>query len=305
MSGHLHVTLGDARGNPLTPGSLPDSPALPVWWPGRFAADDSPEISVLASYVGPADDFWLADLPIADLPPDIFASWRDLYGISLTPAFLAGEPCLISGRHGQGRYVLSYSHLETPESPQANRWLAHLLRVLGHLRPVAESIPPWPGHGEDARWRDPLLDALWRHLEEPLRVGLRHGLLFTRTNWLLGWRAGIPGANLNNLWAALGTIRERDPQPAAREFLARHGEALLRAMEVFSRGCVQYLLTERLALTLSKSLPDAVPQAMLKNQRESLFGPPMRADGLYRELMEPLDELTWLQLGGVGQGRCP
>ena len=40
-----------------------------------------------------------------------------------------------------------------------------------------------------------------------------------------------------------------------------------------------------------------VPVAMLKDQRESLFGPPMRAGGLYQQIIDPLDTLAYLQLG--------
>ena len=62
------------------------------------------------------------------------------------------------------------------------------------------------------------------------------------------------------------------------------------------RGCA-VLLAERLAMTLAKPLPSAVPVAMLKDQRESLFGPPMRAGGLYQQIIDPLDTLAYLQLG--------
>ena len=301
MSGHLHVALPAASpaNRHLIPPDLPGSPRLPVWWPGRFAAEDLPGISILASYERPAGDFWLADLPIADLPPDTFASWRDLYGLSLTPSFLAGQPCLIYGQYGEGGYILSYSHLETPGSPHANRWLAHILRSQGGLEPAVELIPPWQRHGDTALWEDPILARMQEQLEQVLETGLKHGLLFVRTDWLMGWRAGIPGASLNNLWSALGAVREHEPGATALAFWKQHRDELARAMDVFANGCIQYLLAERLALTLSKFLPDAVPPAMLKDQRESLFGPPMQAEGLYRLIMEPLDELAYLQLADV------
>ena len=51
-------------------------------------------------------------------------------------------------------------------------------------------------------------------------------------------------------------------------------------------------------MTLSKSHPDALPASFLKEQREALFGPPMHAGGLYREIIEQLDRLAFLQLTG-------
>ena len=318
MSGHLHVALvprpspsmppdaakrappdGDdepAGASALLPESMPESPRLPVWWPGRFAPEPDGDITVLASYERPGDDFWLADLAIADLPADTFAAWRDLYGLSLTPAFLAGQPCVIHGRYGEGNYILSYSHLETPDSPHANRWLAYLLRALGGLCPAREVIPPWQPRALEPLWNDPDLDRLDRLFGDVLQTGIKHGQLFYRTDWLMGWRTGIPGANLNNIWAALSLIRSLAPTDKAREYWREERESLLASADLFSKGAIQYLLAERLAMTLAKPLPSAVPVAMLKDQRESLFGPPMRAGGLYQEIIGPLDRLAYLQL---------
>ena len=298
MSGHLHVALPKPADAPsgLIPAGLGASPCLPVWWPGRFAPRQGDAITVLASYERPAEDFWLADLPIADLPPDTFATWRDMYGLSLTPTFLAGQPCLLYGEYGKGGYLLSYSHLETPDSPEANLWLAHLLRELGGLSPSLDRLPPWPMHSGNALWEDDTLARLDARLHEVLLTGLKHGLLFERTDWLMGWRAGIPGANLNNLWASLRVIREKEPGNTALAYWNRCKDVLDRAVALFSEACIQYFLAERLSVTLVKFLPDAVPAELLRSQRQSLFGPPMQAGGLYREIMEPLDELAFLQL---------
>lgn len=297
MSGHLYAAVRGARGG--YEGLLPDSGAelrLPVWWPGRFAPLSEPGITVLASYERPADDFWLADLPIAALPPDTFAAWRDMYGLSFTPGFLAGQPCVVYGESGKGAYLLSYSHLETPDSPEANLWLARLFRELGDLRPASELLPPWGLRKREFLWEDPDLAALDADLEAVLRTGLEHGLLFERTDWLFGWRTGIPGSNLNNLWAAVRTVLQKKPRNSALAYWKQHKEALLAASSLFSGACIQYFLAERLAQTLAKFSPDAVPPELLRDQRDALFGPPMLAGGLYRELMEPLDELAFLQL---------
>ncbi len=338
MSGHLHVSLASGQveraRHPLVPGDCGEHPALPVWWPGRFDPFPHPDVTVLATYERPAGDFWLADLPIGSLPADIFSDWQDMYGFSPSPAFLRGQPCLVHGRHGRGGYTLSYSHLETPESPEANHWLAHIFREQAGLDPQNRTLPPWVLNGTDCAgpegtkkcagrgapggpsmpenagpgrktdesatepplWADPDLERMDGLLRDIVRTGLEHGLLFRRTSWLLGWRAGLPGAGLNNLRAALCAARTAEPSNAALDFLRARRENLRAAMELFHKGCVQYLLAERLAMTLAKSLPEALPPALLRDQRAALFGPPMRAGGLYRELMDVLDELAWLQL---------
>ncbi|MDR2488528.1 MAG: biotin--protein ligase [Desulfovibrio sp.] len=315
MSGHLHTALssraslfltqpprqtasekGSAPSSSLIPAGMPASPLLPVWWPGCFAPENNGDIQVLASYERPGKDFWLADLAIADLPDDIFASWREIYGLSLTPAFLTGQPCIIHGRYGKGQYLLSYSHLETPDSPHANLWLAHLLRVLGDFSPVCEHIPPWQPRADAFLWEDPDMEALSRMFEEVLHTGLKHGLLFYRTDWLVGWRTGIPGANLNNIWADLNSIRSLIPTNAAKAYWDEQRERIISVAGMLHKGCVQYLLAERLSMTLGDPPPSLVPAAALKKQREALFGPAMRSGGPYQTLIDLLDNLARLQL---------
>ena len=54
----------------------------------------------------------------------------------------------------RGSYTLSYSHLETPGSPQANAWLAHLLRSLAGLSPHTDATPSWDVAAQPVLWPD-------------------------------------------------------------------------------------------------------------------------------------------------------
>ena len=299
MSGHLYATLSHnlpPAEAALFPSPFPAAPRLPVWWPGRFDAAPHPDVHILATYETPAEDFWLADLPINNLPPETFSVWRDMYGLSLSPSFLAGQPCVVHGAYGRGAYTLSYSHLETPHSPHANRWLAHLLRTLAGLAPCCETLPHWELRATHAAWDDPALATLDEIITSLVDTGISHTMLFERNEWLLGWRTGIPGANLNNMWAAIKTIRERPPSPAAETLWQKKRASALQAAAIFHSGCTQYLLAERLAMTLAKSFPQAVPAPVLKEHRASLFGAPMQAGGFYRDLMTVLDDLAFLQM---------
>lgn len=156
LSGHVRLALDAAE-----PLALPGVPELlaPVWWPAQFAPPPKGQqdnVRVLARYAGLGADFWVADLNLALLPEETLSDWENLYGLQIRPDFLKGRPAVISGTYGQGRYVLSYPHLETPDSPQANAWLAHLLRGLTESpaqepagadrpapAPAASVIPPW------------------------------------------------------------------------------------------------------------------------------------------------------------------
>ncbi len=269
---------------------------LPVWWPGRFEQENTPQVEVLARYNGPGPDFWLTDLPISSLPPNTFDAWHNLYGISVTPSFLEGQPCVVRGEYGKGSYLISYSHLETPDSPFANAWLAHIIRELAHLEPDVDVTPPWDIEGEPILWDDKELEIVENHIAAVAAVGLEHGIFFRRNEWLLGWRAGIPGANVNSLLATIRVIRRTQPCEEAKQFWLTIRDKIVPAAALFEQAGVEYLLSERLSQTLTKILPDTVPQYVLRDQRNALFGPPMQAGGVYLALLGPLDNLAFLQL---------
>lgn len=273
------------------------SPSLPVWWPGRFAPEKNDNVTVLASYGSPDADFWLADLPLQSLPSKVFSHWRDLYGLNLSADFLEGQPMAVTGAYGQGRYVLSYSHLETPHSPDANTWLAQLLRSMTGLEPTREDVPLWQLRHPCAAWPegsgDPLLDAL-RHMRELLDLAVAHHLFFGRTHWLWGWRTGLPGAACNNLHAALCTAASLEPSSAALAYWQQVAPRFAKLEGLFAAGAEDYFLACRLAETLSPTMPDAIDKRGLDHQRESLFGHPMNGGGILAELLEMTEELVYL-----------
>ncbi len=284
----------------LIPTDIGPEPLVPVWWPARFAPEEGTDVQVLASYTEPGNDFWVADLPLDTLPPGTFSEWEDLYGIRLRPTFLTGQPCVISGQYGKGRYVLSYTHLETPDSPQANRWLAHIIHTLSQtpqtpkgIRAGTSLVPPWELDSTSVVWNDAALVEARDLFADIITTGKNHSLFFQRNAWLVGWRAGIPGANLNNLHTAIGAALSTAPTPDAEHYWCQHRERFLTQLRLFQEGVTGYLLAERLAMTLSKTFPEAVTRELLKNQRTALFGPPMDSGGLYVELLEILDELLF------------
>jgi hypothetical protein len=337
LSGHYHVRLSGggplafgpiaegSQAGPISPGG-PDPasrrPLLPVWWPGQFEESQTSQdprsgpVSVLAAYDEPGEDFWVADLPLACVPPEVLADWEGLYGVSLRPDFLAGRPCVVEGTFGRGRYLLSYAHLETPLSPEANGWLARILHAsLGRPVPAGQphgpdartTVPDWDLAGMDVVWEDPALLAAKDDLEAIIRLGADNLLLFWRTSWLLGWRRGIPGSSLNNLYAllrqALGPApaapaapKGPGPNDAARAFWQDRSHEFARLMRLFRQGATGYLMAERLAMTVSREAPGAVPARSLKEQRAALFGPPPAHGGLCGELAATLDELVRLLL---------
>ena len=274
---------------------------LPVWWPGRFDLPSSAGgdgARVLAAYSAPDKDFWIADLPLVRIPSHVFDAWRDMYGVNLSADFLAGQPLVVSGAYGMGRYVLSYSHLETPHSPDANRWLARLLRVLGGIAPERDHAGAWDLRRPLIVWpRDkasaPLLGAL-RKSRALLRLATEHHLFFERVPWLWGWRAGLPGAACNSLHAALCTAAGLAPGLAAREYWHAARPQFAKLASLFFAGAEGYLLACRLAATLSPSLPQAVDKQGLAARCVALFGHAMQGGGIVEELLTIVEELIYL-----------
>ncbi|SDF79170.1 BPL-N domain-containing protein [Desulfovibrio legallii] len=279
------------------------APALPVWWPGRFAPEEGADVRVLAAYDAPGEDFWLADLPLRRIPAQVFEAWQVLYGVNLSADFLAGQPLVAGGAYGEGSYILSYSHLETPRSPAANAWLAHLLRQAGYA-PKGALVPLWQLRAPCAAWPAasgaPLLRAL-NHMRGLLDLAVEHHLFFARTHWLWGWRAGQPGAACNNLHAALCTAAGLPPTPEALAYWTSVRPRFAALEELFTAGAEGYFLACRLADTLAPTLPEAVGKRGLEHQREALFGHPMSGGGLLEELLTIAEELVYLSQGSPPQ----
>ena len=135
ISGHIYC---DIFADNLIPQDMKKA-SLPVWWPGRFQEPGKEEIArtpskgevrVLARYREMGEDFYSHDLPVCSLPQNTLEDWENVYGVRLKPKLLDGQPAIIAGSYGKGQYILSYSHLETADSKDANQILAHMLKSL-------------------------------------------------------------------------------------------------------------------------------------------------------------------------------
>ena len=306
-SGHIRVT--PKNDNPLTPAWLEETPLLPVWWPARFGPEtpttsaeerEAPRaVDILAAYGAPGPDFMMADIKLGALPGKTLAAWEAKYGVSLDPEFLRGGPCIVSGRYGRGRYVLSHAHLETPGSGAANAWLGHILAVLcGEAPPAAPgpAAPEWDLDALPRRFEDALFADCSARMDEAVALGLENGLLYRRNPWLFGWRPGTPGFAISNLYALFRQARALAPNASAMQYWRAVAPHFHKMMLEFQKGLSGYFLAERLASTLSRFDPGAVPDKGLAIERRLLFGPPPGAGGLCGELLDLLDQLIWLLL---------
>ncbi|WP_319762852.1 BPL-N domain-containing protein [Maridesulfovibrio sp.] len=292
LSGHINVQLDQS--SPLVPDALGENALIPVWWPGQFSPNKCDSTAALGRYREPGNDFWVADLCISSLPEGTLNDWHNMYGISLLPEFLHDRPAVVTGNKGKGRFILSYPHLETPASAQANIWLSHILdRMLGQKTQERPTLPAWELTDTPLIWKDPDLVSVRNSLEKIIATGQGHFLLFWRNPWLLGWRRGIPGAALNSLYALICKVTSHTPNDAAIEKWNSCKADFMKYMNLFEEGVTGYLLAERFAMTMRSLEPETFFPKALREQRNGLFGPPPGAGGIYAKLLYMLEDLVW------------
>lgn len=299
MSGHVQSKLQISGNEQFFPDSWQDNDLveLPIWWPGRFHAEKNSKVQILASYQKPAQDFWLVDLPLAKIPQTIIEMWQDCYALDFSANNLMNQPLVLTGEYGNGRYILSYSHLETPQSPSANLWLIHLLQNLVGIRATTSLVPSWDLHHEPVTaqaWPKYIGETLARlclNLRSLFALAVEHRLFFPRTSWLWGWKAGLPGSACNNLYAALHLTAQSLPTPKAIEFWNLHQVRIQKLSDLFLSSAEGYFLNCRLAETL---MPKNGPLLGLTDQHDNLFGHSMHGGGLLGELLGYIEELFYL-----------
>lgn len=239
--------------------------SLPVWWPGRFAPDEA-SLEILASYHFPPGQ------------PD-------------SKDFPAGQPLIISGRAGAGRYVLSYAHLETPAWPEANSLLADLLQSRFNLVPKTASVPPWNVFREPASPLSSLnmeMAEAWRKILALVRKGEDLGLLLPRESWLSGWKPGIPGMAIAALLGLTHFLAENAPPSKANAAWPQSEYPFMKKLEEFCGQAAIWL----------ESYPGEQNNPEFPGQQKyRIFGHPMRGGGMAGELLAMLEKIDLLDCG--------
>ena len=134
----------------------------------------------------------------------------------------------------------------------------------------------------------------WNALRELFGLTRELGLLFDRSSWLMGWRSGVPGAQLNSLRAALRVALALEPVNGRLAVWRRLAPSFAARFGIFAQGARSWLLARRLADTLADSLPGMLPKALLADQKTMLFGSPMSSGGLCGALQDDLEALLFL-----------
>lgn len=279
---------------------------LPVWWPARFAPCPDGEVRILAEYIAPASDLWLSDIPLAHIPAHILKMWEQTRDVEPNLDFPSGQPLIIGGNYGKGKYILSYAHPETPQSPAANAWLAHMLPELCGLEPSASVAPAWEIYSPDTsrlqnpEWNNEPQKSMATLLEKTkslLELGIRLRLFFHRTPWLLGWHAGMPGMAFNNLAAALFCARDAKAGPQGVALWEAEGKQFHNSACEFLELAEAFFWETRLEKTLDGAFPPALHCTDSREKQAALFGHPMLGGGFVQSLLTFVEDIIWLSRG--------
>ncbi|WP_456324192.1 BPL-N domain-containing protein [Desulfonauticus submarinus] len=260
---------------------------LPVWWPSQFEYNTiHSQIKVLAKYDKPGEDFWISDLKLNKITSNL-QDWEQLYQINLNPLKLKNEPCIIQGKFGQGKYILSYPHLETPASPQANKLFAQFLDL---------SIPnEFQANQINLKQTSPLknhFSDLHSEMLKFIEFCCEHFLVLWRRPWLLAWRRGIPGSFFNFILAYLHYL-QNSSIPEINIQWKTYEPKFKKFWPKFIQLSTQFILTERYILT--KKQPSSPIQSSCTTQqalKQHLFGQFPGYGGIYGQLISILDELA-------------
>lgn len=297
-SGHMLLKASTANRGPVCAPS--EHILAPVWWPSQFEPrPGSNQPVVLASYAAPGKDFWVADLPLEKMGEEPLDEWEKRYNINLSPDILVEEPALISGRFGSGRYLLSYVHLETPSSPQANRWLKTILTDALGLRSVpglAEEVRPWHLTSRRIFWDDDVLTRGRQALMTIVQAGVDRAFFSWRKPWLIGWKRGLPGFALNTLLAMIVEAQAREPSPEADELWRHRKEQFEGTLQEFRSLFLELLRTEAEQPGTPARSNHAADKTEVERLKERLVGPFPGQAGLFGQLSGDLQELLWIQL---------
>jgi len=301
-----HIKVHPACSTKYFPRALQPPVSVPVWWPSQFQAENNDNIYTLAKYQEPDTDFWVGDIPLACTDKQSVQAWENIYDINLDPELLLEEPSIISGDYGQGGYLLSYLHLETPHSPAANLWLFHILSRLEDKvanacptdnGPIEScTIPQWDLKNISVLWDDPNLQEAVGLVQNLIRIGEENFLFCWRKPWLLGWRRGIPGFALNSLLAMLSLALEITPGEQALNYWNAQKDYFLNMLKEFHSLYQGYLIQKRLHLARETGNSHREPTADLKNIKKQLVGSTEQTDLLLNRLFKILQELIWIQI---------
>jgi len=185
-----------------------------VWWPSQFEIMDKDKVEILSTYGRPGSGFFVSDLNVHDVESSDI-SWEILekcYGMNLSPHHILCEPAIISGRFGKGKVFASYFHLETPGDIIGNLALFNLWHSLPDQNRTEKNAYNKKKNKADISLISLSLKIVhgWRvDIHRVIDIGERNLYFAWRTLWLLRWKRGARGFEVNAIYSLIKTLETR------------------------------------------------------------------------------------------------
>jgi len=279
-----------AKGRNSSPMTHHPSPVFYAWWPSQFVVEDK-EIKVLAAYGKALPDSFSSDLNVGDTEAN--GGWKEheeIYRINLDPKRLIEEPSVIEGSYGKGKVILSLIHFDTPDDMNGAAVLKNLWTYLGGSQ---DSVEAQKLGSSEANSK--LTAELERAVTELIIFGKRNFLWFWRNPMLLQWRRGVRGLEYNTLYIMIGEIQRQIMQYGAQG--ADNDLKKIRGMLApFIEKAKKLLLLERLAMQKGHITYEKCDDERIKEIRLELFSDSKSHGGMFKELIDKVDNLLFLLL---------
>ncbi len=267
---------------------------IPVWWPSQFEVIDSNSVEVLATYLRPGSDLWITDIPYNILRHLNCSEVKDIYGINVDFELIKKDPCIIYGDYFKGKFLLSYSHLETPGSFDANRLFVHMLSFLLDFPLPYSKTKEMDIKNPEIKWDDEDLIYVKNSLLELVSRGEENFLLCWRKKWLLGWRRGVIGLCLNSLLCMCAFLLESTPSLRARKMWRNIKGDFLELFDIFFKNFEEYIVLQReFYLKNPHRAPDRFGSSPIHTKILDITGPFPGDGGLFKKLATLMEKMIY------------
>lgn len=287
-------------------------PVFHVWWPSQFLIEDK-GVNVIALYLEAMPDSFSSDLNITDA--ESVSGWTELeqiYGINLDPKRMMGEPAAIECGYGKGRVLLSLLHFDTPGDANGALVLNNLKRYINGGDETPDSggisgIETMPVYGLDATDPDiqKTISEMVTVAYDIIELGERNFLWFWRNPMLLQWRRGVRGLEYCTLYIMLKEAADllKKGRFGPESGLSERLNSIKRLLLPFARKAKRLLLLERFAMQKGHITYERCDDPEIQALRNELFSGSKSYSGLFKNIIDRIDEIVFLGLCRTGNKR--
>jgi len=269
-------------------------PKFYLWWPSEFEIEGT-DIKVLATFKRALPQAYSSDLSVFDFE----GNWEELeslYEIKLNPNRMENSPLFVEAKIEKGKAFLSLIHFDTPKDERGIKVFQNLkeylnLSELSTLKTYQKNKNKLLK--DEKKFK--IIDEMYREAKNLISFGERNFLFFKRYDFMYQWRRGIRGFEYVNLYFMIKRIKSELNQNNQLFFqiTKEELEELLEELKNFIKKAKDLLTKERIALQKAKLTFNYSEDETLSSIRNELFGNKKSYGGLYKNLIEKVDNIIY------------